>query len=422
MRFLRPALCALLLPVLGVRARADDSKDDSADHPQAPEEIPNFNQLDEYIYVPKSTLSLGTRFFLHGPKASYSGQGDNPSTVDSGAENVPNVSHTYLDGSVSPDQRTVSVQAGLGGTTTQPIAPDGRTNTWSYDYATQLLPNGNIAFHSYDEEVVDTATHTTTAAPNLGLELILDRDMGKLGKHFKWSLTAGFSIGDIHASTYQSVPTLETTTTDTYDLFGQVPPSAPFTSPNTITQTVYGQGSSVTLQTGTSTATQQATQTILLGNQPLSRVDTFTDTYSLNRYFTEGAYYTLRAGPTLDVPIGSKWNLTVSAGPALIYAGSIMNVLEDFQLVAGTNYYTLYQKENNHILPGYYVDVNLQYALTEKAGLYLGGMIQGAGSFTQTVASGTGINGAYAGVGTEYSSKINFGDQQGLKGGLTVRF
>jgi hypothetical protein len=34
------------------------------------------------------------------------------------------------------------------------------------------------------------------------MELILDRDMGKLGKRATWSLTAGFSIADIHSSIY----------------------------------------------------------------------------------------------------------------------------------------------------------------------------------------------------------------------------
>jgi hypothetical protein len=50
----------------------------------------------------------------------------------------------------------------------------------------------------------------------------------------------------------------------------------------------------------------------------------------------------------------------------------------------------LYQKENTKILPGYYVDVDLQYELTDTAGFYVGGIYQGAGGYSQTVPSGTG--------------------------------
>ncbi|HUR56666.1 MAG TPA: hypothetical protein VM029_03080, partial [Opitutaceae bacterium] len=39
-----------------------------------PVEIPDFSNLDEYIYEPKSTVTLGMRR-LSGAKTSFSGQG-----------------------------------------------------------------------------------------------------------------------------------------------------------------------------------------------------------------------------------------------------------------------------------------------------------------------------------------------------------
>jgi hypothetical protein len=414
MRFLLLSLCVALLPVAGLRAADEDAK-------PVPEEIPNFSQLDEYIYVPKSTLSLGARYFLRGPKTSYQGQGVNPSPVNPGGPdtvNVPNISRTYIDGTVSPDQRTVTINSGLGGEQQVPIAPDGRTNTWSYDNQSQLLNNGDIAFHTYAAQVTDTAIHNVNGEPNAGLELILDHDMGKIGK-FKWSITAGFSIADIHSSTYLSVPTTISTTTDTYDLFGQVPPSAPFTSPSTISQTVFSATGTVEAGSTTTTATQSVTQQILLGNVPLGRTQTNDLTDTTNRYFTEGAYYTLRVGPMLTIPFGSHLKLNLSAGPDLIYLGSELNVLEDLTLTPGQDYQTLYQKENTKILPGYFVDVDLQYQLTDTAGFYIGGIYEGAGSFSQSVQSGNDLN---TGAGLSYSSKLDFGNQEGLKGGMTIRF
>jgi hypothetical protein len=414
MRFLLLALCVACLPVAGLRAADEEQK-------PVPEEIPNFSQLDEYIYVPKSTLSLGTRFFLRGPKTSYQGQGVNPSVVNPGDDStvgVPNISRTYIDGTISPDQRTVTINAGLGGEQQVPISPDGRTNTWSYDNQSQILMNGNIAFHTYASEITDTAQHNVNGAPNAGLELILDRDMGKIGKKIKWSITAGFSIADIHSSTFNSVPTTVTTLTDTYDLFGQVPPAAPYTSPNTISQQVYSSTGAVAGST-TTTASQSVTQQILLGNQPLNRTYSYINTDTTNRYFTEGAYYTLRVGPMVTFPFGNHFKLNVSAGPDLIYLGSELNVLEDLFITSGEEFQQLYQKENSKIMPGYFVDVDLQYQLTETAGFYLGAIYQGAGSFSQSVPSGTDPN---TGAGLSYSSKLDFGNQEGLKGGMTVRF
>ena len=312
MRFLRFALSVACLPVAGLHAQQKEEEK------TAPEEIPNFNQLDEYVYVPKSTFSLGTRFFLRGPRTTYGGQGENPSIVNPGGPEtvgVANISRTYIDGTVEPDQRTVTVNSGLGGSTQVPISPDGRTNTWSYDNASQLLPDGNIAFHTYSAEITDTSSHGVSGAPNTGMELILDRDMGKLGKKWKWSMTYGFSIADIHSSSYLSIPTNVSTLTDTYDLFGQVPPPAPFNSPNNIQQTVYGAGGTVVAGTSATQATQSVTQQILLGNVPLGRQVDVLATDTTNRYFTEGAYYTLRIGPTVTIPVARHFNLNLQRRP-----------------------------------------------------------------------------------------------------------
>ena len=416
MRYLRFALCVACLPLAGLRADDEDNKG------PVPEEIPNFNQLDEFIYVPRSTLSLGSRFLLNGPKTTYGGQGAVPSNLGPLADpRIPNVSRTYQDGTVETDTRTITVNSGVGENTQVPISPDGRTNTWSYDNNSQLQPNGDIAFHAYSGEVTDPGSHAIDAVSSLGVELILDRDMGSVGKHMKWAKTAGFSIADIHSGTYASVPTNLTTITDTYDLFGQVPPPAPFSSPGSISQTAFN-SSGQSVGGSTATTTQEATQTIRIGKRPIQNLPgtnygesvVTTQVDSTNRYFIEGAYYTLRVGPTLIMPLTSKLKLTLSAGPALIYAGSEYNVLEDLVFATGEPALTqLYQKENTKLLPAYYVDVNLRYDLTDKAGFYVGGLYQGSGSYSQAISSG---------ANTSYTTKVDFAGEEGVKGGLTVRF
>jgi len=69
------------------------------------------------------------------------------------------------------------------------------------------------------------------------------------------------------------------------------------------------------------------------------------------------------------------------------------------------------------------MDVNLRYDVSETAGIYIGGMIQGAGSISQSVASGTSASGTSSiGNPLEYQTRIDFGDEEGIKAGLTIRF
>jgi hypothetical protein len=410
MRLFFVALSVACVPLVGLCA------DDEQNKGPVPEEIPDFSRLDEYVYVPKATLSLGSRFFLNGPKTAYSGQGLLPLDVGPLVSwLVPNVSRTYADGNVQPDARATTAGAGSSAAYQVPVPDDGRTNTWTYDSTNQLLPDGNIAFHAYSGEVTDAGVHSITSQPSLGLELILDRDMGKLGKHFKWSITGGLSIADIHSSAYAKVPATLSTITDTYDLFGQVPPAPPYTSPNAVSQSVLNaSGGTIAGTTTASGTTQEALQTILLGNHPINETVLPTFTTATNRYFIEGAYYTLRVGPTIMLPIGQHFTLTASAGPDLVYSGSVYNVLEDLAYATGEpDLVQLYRKQNTKLLPGYYVDVNLRYELTDTAGFYVGGIYQGSGSYTQDVSSGPGTN---------YATKIDFQAEEGVKGGLTIRF
>ena len=69
-------------------------------------------------------------------------------------------------------------------------------------------------------------------------------------------------------------------------------------------------------------------------------------------------------------------------------------------------------------MPGYYVDVDVRYDFTDTAGFYVGNLYQGGGAYSQSVPSGSGLNGS----GSAYSSRIDFGNQEGVKAGLTVRF
>ena len=411
---------ALVLLTLCVAARADD--DDKQAQP--PEEIPDFSNLDEYIYVPKTTVNLGTRF-LSGPKTSFHGQGLIPSPEDPGSDpTIAGIDRTYHDGRVDPDSRTVTVDNGNGTSTTVPVASDGKTDTWSYDSASQVTADGYIQFHTYSGTVTDTGTFNKTGDSNMGIELVANHEMGSLGRSKKitWSIVGGMSINDLRANMIHGVQAAVTTTTDTYDLFGQVAPTAPYSGPGggVTTQNVLDSSGNAVNDQGGTAETQTVDNPTLLGNVPLARqTSTTTDSTTVqNSFKIEGAYYTFRVGPSVSIPLGKHWKLIGSVGAALVYAGDEFTAEEELTPVysdgtQGTPIDTLYDKSNTRLLPGYYADLTVQYNLTDTAGFYAGGVFQSAGSYTQTVASG----------GTDqYTTKIDLSNQNGIRAGMSVKF
>ena len=158
MKFSRFPVLALVAALGVVHAQDEERR-------APPIEIPDFSNLDEYIYEPKSVLSFGFRY-IGGAKTSFSGTGRIPSPEDPGAATGANLLRVYHNGRVQADARTVARLDGGGNPVIDPqsntaafdpIAPDGRTNTWNYTAADQLSLPGFVRFDSYSAEVIDTS-------------------------------------------------------------------------------------------------------------------------------------------------------------------------------------------------------------------------------------------------------------------------
>lgn len=388
-----------------------------------PTEIPDFSNLDEYIYETKSTVILGFRH-LSGAKTSFSGQGKVLGKEDPGAATGANLSRIYHNGSVQQDARTTPrldnsgntiVDPDTGAAAFDPIPPDGRTNTWSYTDARQLTSDGFLAFSTYSADIIDTKTRTNSAASTNGLELAVMRDMGKLfGSRVSWNLTAGMSVNDISSDRTENVLANLTTLTDLYSLYGQTPPAAPYSAPSfTNTPVLDASGNPVVDDAGTGRTITTETS-VLIGNEPAGRtVTTSTNETSVtNRWKLKGAYFTFRAGPTVWIPITSRFRASFSLGVALIYAGTNYAVTESFTPDIGSELTETNSSDESKLLPGYYADATLQFNLTERAGFYAGAIFQSAGSYDQELVS----------TNAHYATKIDLANQRGLRAGMTIRF
>jgi hypothetical protein len=370
-----------------------------------PTEIPDFSNLDEYIYVPKSTLQFGFRN-LSGPKTSFSGKGKLLTNEQSGSVAGANEARVYHDGSVSPDSRSSVVDNGDGTSSSVAVPNDGKTNTWSFGSDKQLTSDGYMTFHTYSAEIIDSATRSRDAGRTTGVELGVAYDMGKAFKRFDWSIIAAVGVNDIASSLNGAVNARLTTITDTYSIFGQLPPAAPYSAPSTTT-------SSVTNSDGT-VSSDTADTTTLLGNRPVDRstTNTIDSTSVRNRWKLKGAYYTLRAGPSLSIPFTTRLRASVSAGLAIVYAGSTYSVDESFLPDTGAEIKDSVSDDTTKFLVGYYADATLQFDVTERTGFYAGAVYQATGSYNQTVA----------GANANYQTKVDLNNLNGLRAGMTFRF
>jgi len=407
-----PVLFSAVLAVCSLHGQYGAPKDDTDEKQptQPPEEIPDFNNLDEYVYQPRSNLNYGMRFNI-GPKIAFGGHGVIAAPESVPDTTTPDIYRLYHDGLVSVDSRTLAVGNGTG-TGSVPIAPDGKTNSWTYINPSQLTPDDYMQFHIYSGTVSAITPISEQGKDNIGSEIYTSFDMGNLGKRLKWSLFGGVSISDISAATFSNVKGFLNTTTDTYNLFGQTPPAAdpstgtPYTSPTT---------EQVTLGAGTAgSQTITINNETLISNTPVSHdVGTPVATEITDHFKTSGAYFTFRGGPQLQYNFTDHLKAVVNVGAGLIYAGTNYTTSQVLQPPTGVEIVDVVSDGVSVFRLAAYADASLEYDVTDTTGFYLGAYYQDARGYTQHINDG---------LGSDYSTTVDLSNQQGFRTGMTYRF
>ncbi|HRI82805.1 MAG TPA: hypothetical protein PLF88_10240 [Opitutaceae bacterium] len=376
MKFLRPVLYLVFASVAAAQSRDD--------------EIPVFD-LDDYLITPKMTLGVGFRG-LTGPKVDFkSGAGvvnSIRSTQDHGDLTSTGIIRNYHDGFVALDRRLDADE--------NPVN-DGQTNTWRFVDERQLTADGYVTMSTYRADVFDGASRERDGGNSFGAELMVSRDMGKLGGRMEWRLFAGLSINDVNVSTRDSLLAEVTRLTDFYFLNGAEFPFVPYTAPSVTTD---AEGNIVNT-------------TVLLGQAPNSRVTTVTNNVEVNSFWKlKGSFLTVRLGPTVSYMVKDNIRLSLSAGPAFAYVGTNYTVEQSFLPDTSDAITTATTEMDDDFLTGYFVDATVEYLLTERAGLYMGAFYQSTGTYEQSLAA-TGVN---------YTARLDMRSMQGLRAGLNYRF
>ncbi len=388
-----------VMSALVARAGLSSGGDDDRPPPTPVENL--YFATDEFIYVPIYTSSMGFRL-LTGAKTSFSGKSlIVPSDVNIGAATGVYVLRTYADGNVGLDTRSDN-------NGTQMASADGYTPTFSYRYTSQESEPGYISMHSYSASVQDTNPRMRDPESMSGFEVTIARDMPNwLGKRVLLKITGGLGLNGIKSQFATAVPAIIHKTTDLYSLNGATAPGTSYTGPVVTLNNFIGPDGTPSAMT--------LNQFTLIGAEPSSRTvtDIASDSTVNNVYKVKGSFFTARVGPTLIFPFTEKFRASVSVGLMALYSGTTFDVEENFVPEVGStvsNQGSVLQKK---LLPGFYVDANLEYWITEKTGLYAGAAYQGGGSYTQDLLISEE---------TKYTTKIDLKSLSGVRAGMHIRF
>ena len=392
---------------------------------------------DEW-YVPKNTISFGVRMLGKGANVKFGNLG----VVNPFVEAVlPNGDRAYANGFVRKDsQRGLEIP-------TDPTDPENIAG--SYTLYTVLNPDGMTyqvrrRTRESDEDgnptgIADTAeglgilyvegltrewqaqgpdqiegnqvrmsNYTTRSLGGVvekdegmspGIELSLGRAIGKLGRRIEWGLTAGITMNTMNAKTAGSVQATLVARSDYYNIVDPLPSGA-FGGPTFEYYPDNPNSSNTNLET---TARLEIDPALVGVEEDLRVVDVD------GNYQVKGAYFMVRFGPSVRTQLTERLGLSASVGVAGAYAGSRYTVVEQLEIPELDGPVITQRWDSaSKVLTGFYADLNVDWAATERTGLFAGVSMQQFGSYEMSVAGRT--------------AKIDLGNAIGLRGGISVRF
>ena len=126
----------------------------------------------------------------------------------------------------------------------------------------------------------------------------------------------------------------------------------------------------------------------------------------------KGAYFLMRLGPSVRAQLTQRLGLSASLGVAGAYTGSTYSVIESFAAPdsGGATISTPDPEKSStsEFLSGYYADINLDWAVSERTGFFGGLSAQQLGDYDQV------LNGRTA--------HIDLGNSVGVRGGISIKF
>jgi hypothetical protein len=127
----------------------------------------------------------------------------------------------------------------------------------------------------------------------------------------------------------------------------------------------------------------------------------------------KGAYFMVKLGPSVRAQLTNRLGFNASLGVAGAYAGTTYSVSERFLVPGLTDIYVgntsgVEESSTTKFMNGYFADFNLEWAASERTGLFTGVTAQKFDGYDQEVGGRT--------------ARIDLGSSVGLRGGVSIRF
>lgn len=283
----------------------------------------------------------------------------------------------------------------------------GQTRSWSYVDTSQAV-NGGIDMHNYGANS-EGASREAESGSSGGFDLQLAREIGQIGKKGQWGISFSFGVNDFNAKTSGRIKAALLTQAFHFSLRGQTAPTAPYTGPTYTTfNETDGNGQPFIDNTLTPPA-QKQNPTGLETTVPIADTPVVTDPKSDpgkadidGTWKAKGAYYMMRLGPSFRYQLTKRISFFGNAGFAAGYYGSVFSLTETLAVPTGVpnrvgsdgvtpqgGPSVTGEIRDRSVKFGYYGELNLEFWMTYRTGLFAGVVYEHLGKFRQTLGGRT---------------------------------
>lgn len=294
---------------------------------------------------------------------------------------------------------------------------EGQTRVWTYQDPSQVS-DGFIEMHAFSART-EGATAEADSGATGGFDLQLGRELGTIGKNAQWGFAVSVGVNDINAKTSGRVASTLVTETGRFSLLGRPAPISldssgnpiyPYAAPSAIGYPLVDENGNPFPSAGSQTTTADRLETTTpLGQTPETNVMTTQAGAAQvdGRWQVKGAFYTARLGPSFRYQLAKRISFSGNAGVALAYIGSVYSVQETLLFPNGAlpnGAPILRNPLDNSLRPapssngeirdrafrvGFYGELNAEFWLSFRTGLFAGVVYENVGSFKQTIGGRT---------------------------------
>jgi hypothetical protein len=235
--------------------------------------------------------------------------------------------------------------------------PGYENTTWYYGYSDTSANQGSALSLTSSSSPATAVSKNNAEDPQHGFEISYDRELFQKGR---WRFGAEGALGytRLSISDSRTLTARVNRITDTFAVpEGVTLPPAPYQGSYT------GPGAVISDQPSRQTTVVTSSENTIVGERKL-----------------EADVFGLRLGPYAEVPLNDKFSLLFSGGLYLAVGNSKFSFHETVTVEgAGTEVHSGSHSDTDFLVGGY-IGGNLEYALTEDIGLFVGAQFQTAGT------------------------------------------